>query len=402
MSYITPLIKNKTIDEIINVYTKAPYFLQVKQDSESFMMLFTEKSDLTLVEVRDCTGIIFEKGTNNLLHFSFPKCYEQFTLIETEGTERTERTERTEETKESKEFKEYKEYKDSFPIELLGKNSKVNLFFVGSMIKLYYVGGKWKISSSKNLDGENSFWSCKKSFVELFTEAIENSYDIKYFDFIEKLDVNFCYTYLIQYKENCTPIKVDMSFAFLLNKVNTTTLEEIIPDIDNFAIEKSPLELFKNCNTAKINENYLVFDMDTDGKVKNRIKIISSEFTAKNKLFGNYQNIGLKYIECVLQDLQNGNNILTDELKLNLPEYNSIFRKIDILFVKACNCILKSYANVYTNNSRSFDNIPKSHIKILKKLQELNKPQLYISDVRDYLINLKNIKQVAYIIVYIY
>lgn len=387
MSYIRELIKNKPIDEIINVYTKAPYFLQVKQDADSFMMLFTEKSDLTLPETRDATGIIFEKGTNKLLHFSFPKCYEQFSTI----------FNRTDE-----EFKNAKEAKDSFPIELLNETSKVNLFFVGSMIKLYYVNGEWKISSSKNLDGENSFWSCKKSFKELFIEAIENSYDIKYTEFIEKLDVNFCYTYLIQYKENCTPIKVNMSFAFLLNKVNTTTLEETIPDIDNFAIEKKVKDLFKNSNTAKINENYLVFDMDSDGKVKNRIKIISDSFTTKNKLFGNYQNIGLKYIECILRDIGNQNSHLTDELKLNLPEYNSVFKKIDILFVKACNCILKSYTNVYINNSRTFDNIPKSHIKVLKKLYELNKPQLYISDVRDYLINLKNIKQVAYIIVYIY
>lgn len=389
MSYIRELIKNKTIDEIIQVYTKAPYFLQVKQDADSYMLLFTEKSDLTLPEVRDSTGIIFEKGTNNLLHFSFPKCYEQFSSLK-------------DSKKETNEDNEPNEPRDQFPIELINETSKVNLFFVGSMIKLYYTGGNWKISSSKNLDGENSFWSCKKSFVELFIEAIENSYDIKYFDFIEKLDVNFCYTYLIQYKENCTPIKVDMSFAFLLNKVNTTTLEEIIPDIDNFAIEKSPLDLFKNSKTAKINENYLVFDIDSNGKVKNRIKVISDSFTTKNKLFGNHQNIGLRYIECILKDITNQTSSLTDELKLNLPEYNSIFKKIDILFVKACNCILKSYSNVYINSSRTIDSIPKSHIKIIKKLQELNKPRLYISDVRDYLISLKNIKQVAYIIVYIY
>jgi hypothetical protein len=384
MSYIRELIKNKTFEEIKSLVSKAPYFLDVKQNETSFMLLFTERSDLTLSEVRDCTGIIFEKKTNNVLHFSFPKCYEQFSSIEN-----------SHESNESNE-------KDTFPIELLNTNAKVNLFFVGSMIKLYFTANDgWIVSSSKNLDGGNSFWSSKKSFQELFVEAIENSYDIKYINFIEKLDVNYCYTYIIQYKENCSPIKVDMSFAFLLNKVNTTSLEEIIPDIDNMLVEKKPIDLYKNSCNAKLNENYLVFDIGNDGKVKNRIKIISDAFNQKKKYFGNYQNIGLKYIECLLKDLSEQSDHRRQELKAKLSEYQSIFNKIDLLYTKALNCILKSYNNVYMNGSRTIDNVPKSHNKILKSLFALNK-DITIHEINDYLIDLKNIKQVAYIIVYIY
>jgi hypothetical protein len=370
MSYIKKLIGNKSFEELKNELKKEPYFLEIKEDNNKYMLLFTEKSDLTLPEVRECTGIIFEKETNQLLHFSFPKCYEG--TKESEGTysSKIKGTERTE----------------LYNVSDL-KNYKINLYFTGSIIKLYFFNDGWQIASSKNLDASKSFWGSKKSFKELFIDAIEISEDIEYFDFIEKLDVNCCYTYIIQHPENCSLIKVKTPLAFILNKVNVETLKEEIPDIDNMCVEKSLQDVLYN--KKGVTENYLIYNLNKDGNVISRVKVLSNEYEKVKELYGNYPDIGLRYIEVY------ENELLKKELRQTFINDISKFNKIDILYNKAIKCIEMSYKNVYINESRTLNDIPKSHVPIIQYIKQNS------TSIIEYLKN-KNSKQVAYIIMYTY
>lgn len=370
MSHIKKLIGNKSFEELKNELTKEPYFLEIKEDTNKYMLLFTEKSDLTLPEVRECTGIIFEKETNQLLHFSFPKCYEG--------------TKQSEETYLSK-IKQT-EVTELYNVSEL-KNYKINLYFTGSMIKLYFFNDRWQIASSKNLDASKSFWASKKSFKELFIDAIEISEDIEYFDFIGKLDVNCCYTYIIQHPENCSLIKVKTPLAFILNKVNVETLKEEIPDIDNMCVEKSLQDVLYN--KKGVTENYLIYNLNKDGNVISRVKVLSNEYEKVKELYGNYPDIGLRYIEVY------ENELLKKELRETFIHDISKFNKIDILYNKAIKCIEMSYKNVYINESRTLNDIPKSHVPIIQYIKQNS------TSIIEYLKN-KNSKQVAYIIMYTY
>lgn len=363
MSHIKKLIGNKSFVELKNELTNEPYFLEIKENDDKYMLLFTEKSDLTLQEVRESTGIIFEKKTNKLLHFSFPKCYEgindinEITLLKSDLYE----------------LSNIVDY-------------KINLYFTGSMIKLYYTENNgWQIASSKNLDASKSFWGSKKSFKELFIDAIEISENVKYFDFLEKLDPNFCYTYIIQHPDINSLIKVNTPLAFILNKVNLETLKEEIPDIDHFSVEKAIHEV--NKQSEGITKNYLIYNMDKDNKVISRIKILNQNYQKLKGLYGNYPDIGLRYIEVI------NNELLKKKLREEFSHEK--FNKIDILYNKTIKCIEMSYKNVYINNTRTFNNIPKSHIKIIQYMK------LHEIDAITYLQN-KNPKEIAYIIMYTY
>lgn len=362
MSNIKKLIGNKTFEEVKNELKNEPYFLEIKETNNSYMLLFTEKSDLTLQEVRESTGIIFEKNTNKLLHFSFPKCYEGL-------------------NDKKIAIKNNDVYNET---DL--KNYKINLYFSGSMIKLYFYEGVWKIASSKNLDASKSFWGSKKSFKDLFIDAIEISENLEYFDFIEKLDPNCCYTYIIQHPENCSLIKVKTPLAFILNKVNVDTLKEEIPDIDNLCVEKKLNDILDN---QKLTENYLIYNLNENGDVISRVKILSSEYQKLKEIYGNYPDIGLQYIKNYDDDL------FKTRLRKSFPYEKSKFNKIDLLYNKAIKCIYMSYENVYIKETRTFNDIPKSHIPIIKFLKE-NTNQLYM-----YFKN-QNPKQLAYIIMYTY
>lgn len=361
MSNIKNLVAGKAFKDLAFL-KKEPYFLEIKETNDEYMLLFTEKSDLTLKEVRESTGIIFEKETNNLLHFSFEKCYDGINY---------------------QEINENVNYKQTDMIDASKiTNSTVNLFFVGSMIKLYFKDG-WKIASSKNLDASKSYWGTKKSFHELFIDAIELSENIKYFDFVEKLDVNYCYTYIIQHPEISSVMQVKTPVAFLLNKVNVETLDEEIPDIEHFKLDKTLEEL----SHGNISNNYILYNFNDKGEIISRVKLLSPVYKEFKELYGNYPDIGLSYIE--------GNEQLKNELIQKFPEYNYKFKKIDILYNKAIKCIQMSYNNVYINNSRTLSQIPKSHIQIIKYMKENN------INVFDYL-QYKTSRQIAYIIMYTY
>lgn len=360
MSHIKKLVAGKAFNEL-TFLTKEPYFLEIKENDNKYMLLFTEKSDLSLPEVRQSTGIIFEKETNNLLHFSFEKCYEGLNT-----------------TKKGIDVfnKQGDAYNDI-------KNYTMNLYFVGSMIKLYFDNG-WKIASSKNLDASKSFWGNKKSFLDLFIDAIELSDNVEYFDFIEKLDPNYCYTYIIQHPENSSLIKVKTPVAFILNKVNLATLKEEIPDKLNFQVDKKFNEINKN-----LTDNYILYNFNDNGEIISRVKMLSNEYLNLKELYGNYPDIGLRYIENYY------NETMKEKLVQNFPQYNHKFKKIDVLYNKAIKCIQMSYNNIYINETRTFAQIPKSHIQIIKYMKENN------TSITDYLQD-RNPRQVAYIIMYTY
>jgi hypothetical protein len=374
---IKRVIENKTFKEIEKELTQEPYYLNIKQNETSYMLLFTENSDLTLPCVRQCTGIVFEKETNKLLHFSFEKCYNGFEPIKSYSSV-VSKTETIEDI-----------YKGKFD-----ENYKINLYFSGSMIKLFFYKGDWVVSSSKILDAGKSFWGSKSSFKELFLECIENSYDITYIEFLEKLDTNYCYTYIIQHPELPNVIGSGSAMAFILNKVNLTTLEEEIPDIDNFLVEKSINQI---SGSIGLTENYLVYLFDSETKkITARVKVLSKSYTQLQELQGNYPNIGLRYLECF------GNNIKKNELRQFFKNETMTFNKIDILFEKCIRCIKMSYQNVIINKTRTTNDIPKSHILIVEKLHQKFNRNININEIKEYLLGSYEPRELAYIICYIY
>lgn len=390
MSYITKFINDNydSFDELKVGLTKAPYHLNIKESDDIqgnkglYMLCFTELSDLNLKEVRDCTGIILEKETNQVVHFSFSKCYEGIYNPNS--------------------FANILKGPESFEKDLYKGNVNsdftFNLFFIGSIIKLYFYNGKWNIGTSKNLNAEKSFWSSKKSFETLFVEAVEESNEeTSYFDFLEKLDPNYCYSYLLQHPENDCIVKVAKPFIFILNKVNTTSLREIIPDKEYFQVENP--QTVQNCN-------YLMYENDKDGNVINRIKVLAKDFQMLKENYGNYPNIGLRYIECKMKDLENKSTTDCNKLRLIFPNDIGTFNKIDILFEKTCLNMLKSYYNIFVVKRKNIQDIPKSQIKIIKKIQKILDDNMAFKVTRDTIDKLfythKNIREIAYMICYIY
>jgi hypothetical protein len=71
-------IENKTFDEIKSILTEVPFSIEVKEDGPLYLLKYNQiRSDFTIPIVRECRGVILEKGTNSLICAPFWKFFNQ-------------------------------------------------------------------------------------------------------------------------------------------------------------------------------------------------------------------------------------------------------------------------------------------------------------------------------------
>ena len=75
--------KNMPYDELKFLLEKE-YKLKINEDKNNnyYMISYTDESDHEKIFIRQCSGIILEKGTNNILHYFGERAYINYNLTE--------------------------------------------------------------------------------------------------------------------------------------------------------------------------------------------------------------------------------------------------------------------------------------------------------------------------------
>jgi hypothetical protein len=361
MINIINLLKTENLvafDDVSEFFKQEPYYLSIKQNETLYMLNFTDKSDLANEIVREATGIILEKETNKIIHYSFGKTYDGILGISDKI--------------------------DLLDISCIPDTDTLvsSLYFEGTLAKLYYYNGDWVVGTSTHFDSSTNKWSSKKPIKDLFIESVEESFDIPYQQFLISLSKDHCYTYIFQHPEHLLTILVDKTMCFELNRINLKTGVEENLDSVNFEI---PLESMADCETRNINDNYIIYHKDKDGKILNRIKDLSHHYEISKVTLGNLPNPGLKYLE----DFTDTNTKVF--LRNHYSTFGKTFNAIEHLHIVACKEIFK----IHNNNINSY---PKRYKKILNKLP---KGKVIFEQVTN-TISKMPAREIAYIIKYIY
>jgi hypothetical protein len=265
MADLLSFIGSKTFEEVKEAIKDL--HLEIKSIDNVYMIIFNDKCDFQDPRVRQASGIILEKETNKLLHYSFEKCYDGFdedwAIISN----------------------------DPYPLSKLKKlEYKVEVFFEGSIVKLFFYKDKWNIATSKHIEGHKNKWTSKKTYDILFAEAIQKTYNTKNNDFYKILDKNYCHTFLLQHPENVLTYPIGVPVVYYLNKVNLSTLKEERPEEENFVVNKTIEEVISDNS-----QNYMMYVKNENGYI-DRVKCLSKDFKESICLRGNYTNIGLSYM----------------------------------------------------------------------------------------------------------
>ena len=337
MSGITKIVKNNSHEEMKNIFKKEN--IQVKEYKNMFMVNFTEKTNMNDTINRQANGIIFEKGTKKLLHYSFEKCYEGLGVPGNDT--------------------------DTFDVKNLnGDPFSIDLYFEGSVIKLFYHNEVWNVATSRGMDAASNFWLSDKSFKQLFEECVENTYETDFSSFTECLDKKYFYTYLIQHPEN-TLNKTGVPVVYPLNKVNSETMVEEKEESGDMTIihkteDTSVLEEFLKNKSKNNNFMMMVYDKET-GIIKKRVKLLSTELKRKTELNGKYYDICLGYLRFVFDE-----NCEKHEYYDLFPEFSDKFDNMEMLFSKAVVNIHKCYID--RNIHKKTTDVPEKYERTLVQL----------------------------------
>jgi hypothetical protein len=319
------------------------------------MLSFTENSNLTLDLVRSMNGVIFEKETNKLIHYSFQKSFEGVYSEYLENNKDAYRGQKPE----------------SYEIEISTE---------GTHIKLYYYNGKWIVGTPRSIDASISHWNNKKSFKELFLECA----DYEKID-LESLDKTHCYSFVMQHPENKICNNVSVKYCLMLNDVNLES-GEIIRKTDGFKIEKNIDDVLNEINQETCNSNYIVYLPNG-----NRIKISNITFKLKQGILRNDANMKRVYIRCIQEN--------TTELAKKLFQNEiQMFDFIEYRFFDVAKAIHRAYMEKHVHKSEEkYDERYEKSLKQLHWMYRQFREKITIDKVIDLLIKLP-IKVLMYVL----
>lgn len=268
------------------------YKLKIRLDSSNsyYMICTTNDSDFKNIFVRQCTGIILEKDTNNVLHYFGEKAYDVNS--------------------------DYNNNIINFKNINL-KNCYITQYIDGYIIKTFNYNGKWKFATSKHTNIKNFNIENKNiNLYNIFKNCILKTFD-KIDDFLNLLDKKYCYTFILTDK-----------YINLINKFDLKLLKEQF-NLNNY------ISLFRYFNKKinKYNENkkFIIIEINKNNELIKKIHISIDNI---KKLLNN--NI-CKYNDKCFNKSCKLNHISEPDIEKNYEEYIMLKRKLNTLFkTKMC------------------------------------------------------------------
>ncbi len=259
---------------------------KVSEDGDRYMISIPNDFNTDdKIYLRHAVGSIFQKNTNQLLCFGFPK------TVEITAT-------------------------SDFPI-----NGQFNAseYIVGTLIRAYWDGSLWRLTTNGNMNAYESYWISTKSFGELFDACLSRIFKAPTIfsrsPLAEKLNTNHCYQFLISdpsvhLHENTKSYLYHVG-TYNLN-TNSYIEETIMPTIHKPIIHtfSSRDELDTHMGKNKTLLGYIIY---TDSSSQTpRFKYLKPHFSYLKELIGNNPNMYLRYLECKYENRE-------VELLMNFP-----------------------------------------------------------------------------------
>jgi hypothetical protein len=89
----------------------------------------------------------------------------------------------------------------------------------GTIIRLYYYGGKWNTATTRCIDASSSFWTSNKNFDTMFWECFDSR-------LLSTLDTAYTYVFVLLHKENRIVVKHNVNMIVYVSRINNSTYVE--------------------------------------------------------------------------------------------------------------------------------------------------------------------------------
>lgn len=249
----------KTVPDWERILTFPPFSLAIKRKDKRIIFKYTPASDPRNEIVKEARGLILEDGTFKVV--AFP-------------------------------FKRFFNYGEPYADKIDWESAVVETKHDGSLIKVYFYDGEWKVGTNNTIDAEDAkLQSTYENFRDLFNEAAKNSG----FNF-DKLDPHYTYDLELCSSFNHIVVYYDKPQLFHIGTRSNLTLEEVEVDI---GVEKP--KQWKLSNLEECIDMVKTFGLKTEGfvvkdKNYNRIKIKSQDWVAAHRISSSLGEVSLVYL----------------------------------------------------------------------------------------------------------
>lgn len=278
--------------------------ITVKEDGNLYLVYYKrdENSLNTLNPLqRSCNGVIFEKDTNKLVCNSYSKFFKMDDDLN-------------------------ENFRANFN-DLVFENC-----IEGTLLRVYYYGGSFRIATKKCIDANKSKWGSEKSFAELFKEGINATHFKNY-----KFEVDKVYFFILRHPENNmvfynTNIELDLINIFKISENKVYLEKEGFDVYGNKLIELETYnelkEYMNNMSIVNMKHQGLVVYNRHNPEIKQRM--IFSLYKKAHSLINNEPSIYERFLK------MRTNKELLKEYFTYFPHHEKDFQKMESDF---CNFI---------------------------------------------------------------
>lgn len=275
------------------VLAKKPYCLKIKRDGDYVILSYNQfESDFYNEIVRECRGLIIDEKTLT------PVCVP---------------------------FYKFGNYGEGYVPEIDWESARTQEKVDGSLIKVWYHNGKWRVSTNNTIDA----YKCPLGLVdfakldcpyETFGDLFNVAKEAANIDF-ERLDKRNTYMFELVSPYNKVVVSYNDVAIYHIGTRNNETLEEMDIDIGVKKPRSYDLKTLDDCVAAAKEmsfneEGFVVVD-----KNWNRVKVKSPAYVEVHHLKGN-DELNIKSIIEMIKTNE------TDEFLSYFPEYEGAFNSI--------------------------------------------------------------------------
>lgn len=277
--------ENENWRELIS---EKPYCIKVTEKGNLVCFKYSQiDSDFHNPIVGECRGIILEKDSWNVVAYAFNK---------------------------------FGNYGESYADEIDWSSARVGEKVDGSLIKMYFYDGEWRVGTNGMIDAVDAELSSPPyhSFMELFNVAA----DICGLDY-DKLDPHFTYIFELRSPYNRVVVPYDDIRIIHLGTRDNRTCEEVEVDIGIEKPKQYMLSSLDDCIAMaatfdSTKEGFVVVD-----KNYNRIKIKSEDYVKTHRMISNNKVSEEKILSLICSGEE-------EEFLSYFPIYTTIFQDIKI------------------------------------------------------------------------
>jgi hypothetical protein len=224
----------------------------------------------------------------------------------------------------------------------------------GSLIRAYYDGSIWRLSTNGVINAYESYWISQKSFGDLFDDCLSRIYNDKTIfstsPLVDHMNKDYSYQFILRHPS----VHLDQTtkaFLYHVGTFNNSNLTYVPDTIDNH-FRKPQTTLFNSLdevqNSIKTKagcHGYIIYSQENGDTQTPRYKMLNADYSYLRGLIGNTPNLYLRYLECLAEGR-------ADELLDKFPSIRYHSTWVDKCLTNITNDVFHAYVDKFMKKNK--------------------------------------------------